>query len=330
MRKIRILFIITIFVMSSLLFANNLNSYYHANYGPIERMVFVFDEYPRYRLHEDFLSVNLSFLECTKNLDIISKRIVDNPVISKITFVPTGAFIGVLINTFEEYRVEAFILKSDPGYKLVLDIFKHKIPITPEEALEYADFFRNVAKPDRALYYENFADSLIFTRQNQAIQIIHKAEETDTDEQKVKDIYEYEASESSTEAVQAPKEVIKKKKPTEKKIASQPITQEKSSWNWLPERVREVLADIYHDKMLMFSIIVVFGVIFIMLIMSLIRRLHKHKKPKEELPSNSFGTLEFQRVTIKRLLSNGWQIEEIAKELNITAERVEELGRGLS
>ncbi len=330
MKKIRILFFITFLVLSALLSANNLNSYYYANYGPVERMVFVFEEYPRYRLHEDFLSVNLSFLECSKNLEIVSKRIIDNPVISKITFVPTDAFIGVLINTFEEYRVEAFILKSDPGYKLVVDIFRHKIPLTPEESLEYADFFRNVSKPDRALYYEGLADSLIFARQNQALQILQEADEIDTTEQQVEKVTGYNSGDSLTGLSQTPKEAIKKEKPAEKKIAAQPTKLEKSSWDWMPDRVREVLTDIYHDKMLMFSIIVVFGVIFIMLIMSLIRRLHKHKKPKEERPSNSFGTLEFQRVTIKRLLANGWQVEEIAKELNITAEKVEELGRGLS
>jgi len=98
----------------------------------------------------------------------------------------------------------------------------------------------------------------------------------------------------------------------------------------LPASVYEVLEDIYLDKTLMSCIVVVFAVIIIMLIMSFIRRFNKADKVKEKRPSSSFGTLEFQRVTIRRLLANGWLTEEIAKELNMTAEQVEELGRGVS
>ena len=326
MRKIRLLLIVGFCMINSLLLANTLKDYYHSNYGPVERVVFVFDEHPRYRLREDILSVNLSFLECGKVETIRSTRVLDNPVITNFTFVPTDAFVGVLINTHEEYRLDTFLLKSGDDYKLVLDIFQHKEPLTPEEAREYAEFYRNVNKDNQALYFENVADSMIIENQRADIRRL-EAEKKAAEE--AKEIKEEPKKEPSYPVVSKPKETIKEESVETKQV---PDRDEKDNFLKanLPASVYEVLEDIYLDKMLMFSIIVVFGVIFIMLMMSLIRRFHKPAKVKKERPSNSFGTLEFQRVTIRRLLSNGWQTEEIAKELNITTDEVEELGRGIS
>ncbi|MCF7912940.1 MAG: hypothetical protein K9M99_10455 [Candidatus Cloacimonetes bacterium] len=326
MRNIRLIFIVVFCMMSSLLMSNTLKEYYHSNYGPVERVVFVFSEYPRYRLREDILSVNLSFLECDKVDGIRTKRVLDNPVISKFTFVPTDAFIGVLINTYDEYRLDAFLMKSGDDYKLVLDIFRHKVPVTPEEALEYADFYRKVNNDNKALYFENVADSLIISRQNESLRQQREAakaveEEVITEKPEPKPSYPAE----SKPAVSIPRE-----KPAESKVTPDAENRDNFLQKNLPDSVYEVLEDIYLDKMLMFSILVVFAVIIIMLIMSFIRRFHKVEKVKEERPSSSFGTLEFQRVTIRRLLANGWQTKEIAKELNMTTEQVEELGRGVS
>ncbi|MDP8221198.1 MAG: hypothetical protein P9X26_07620 [Candidatus Stygibacter frigidus] len=317
--------------MNSILLANTLKDYYHSNYGPVERVVFVFDEQPRYRLREDISSDILSCLVCGKVDAIRSIRVVDNPVITNFTFVPTDAFVGVLINTHNEYRLDTFLLKSGDDYKLVLDIFQHKEPLTPEEAREYAEFYRNVNKYGQALYFENVADSMVIENQRAEIKKLETAKQAAKQaEEEAKKLKEEAEKIPSYPVVSKPAETIE-----EQPVVSQPAPERISdSDNFLkanlPLSVYEVLEDIYLDKMLMFSIIVVFGVIFIMLIMSLIRKLHKTTKVKQEKPSDSFGTLEFQRVTIRRLLSNGWQIEEIAKELNITTDEVEELGRGIS
>jgi hypothetical protein len=326
MRKVRLIFIVVFCIMSSLLMSNTLKEYYHSNYGPVERVVFVFNEYPRYRLREDILSVNLSFLECDKAETIRTKRIYDNPVISKFTFVPTDAFIGVLINTYEEYRLDAFLMKSGDDYKLVIDVFKHKMPVTPEEALEYADFYRNVNNDNQAAYFENVADSLITARQKAALK---KLQDEAKIVEKVVEIPKQKPK-PSYPTVSKPAESEKVNKQEAEHVASEEIVKDNFLKKNLPASVYEVLEDIYLDKMLMFSIVVVFAVIIIMLAMSFIRRFHKASKVKEERPSSSFGTLEFQRVTIRRLLANGWLTEEIAKELNMTAEQVEELGRGVS
>jgi len=326
MRKIRLLLIVGFCIINSLLLANTLKDYYHSNYGPVERVVFVFDEIPRYRLREDILSVNLSFLECGKVETIRSIRVLDNPVITNFTFVLTDAFVGVLINTHEEYRLDTFLMKSGVEYKLVLDIFQHKEPLTPEEAKEYAEFYRNVNKNEQALYFENVADSMIFENQRADIRGLEVEKKATEEVKKIKE----EPKKEPSYLVDSKPDETNKEEPVETKQV--PDRDEKDNFLKanLPDSVYEILKDIYHDKMLMFSIIVVFGVIFIMLMMSLIRRFHKSAKVKEERPSNSFGTLEFQRVTIRRLLSNGWQTEEIAKELNITTDEVEELGRGIS
>jgi len=326
MRKIRLIFIVVFCILSSLLMSNTLKEYYHSNYGPVERVVFVFNEYPRYRLREDILSVNLSFLECSKAEGIRTKRVYDNPVISQFTFVPTDAFIGVLINTYEEYRLDAFLMKSGNDYKLVIDVFKHKMPVTSEEALEYADFYRSVNNNNQAAYFENVADSLITARQNAAL---NKFQE---DEKVVEEVVKSPEPKPkpSYSTVTKPVEPVKVDKPKEKHATAEEIEKDNFFKKNLPASVYEVLEDIYLDKMLMFSIVVVFAVIIIMLLMSFIRRFRKADKVKEERPSSSFGTLEFQRVTIRRLLANGWLTQEIAKELNMTAEQVEELGRGVS
>lgn len=326
MRKIRLLLIVGFCIINSLLLANTLKDYYHSNYGPVERVVFVFEEHPRYRLREDILSVNLSFLECKKVEAIRSTRVLDNPVITNFTFVPTDAFVGVLINTHEEYRLDTFLMKSGADYKLVLDIFQHKEPLTPEEAREYAGFYRNVNKYDQALYFENVADSMIIESQRAEIRKLEADQKAAEEAKKIK---EEPKKEPSYPVVSKPKETINEPVETKQVPDTKPEKDNFIKAN-LPASVYEILEDIYIDKMLMFSIVVVFGVIFIMLMMSLIRRFHKPAKVKEERPSNSFGTLEFQRVTIRRLLSNGWQTEEIAKELNITTDEVEELGRGIS
>jgi len=318
-------------IMNSLLLANTLKDYYHSNYGPVERVVFVFNEHPRYRLREDILSVNLSFLECGKVETIRSIRVLDNPVITNFTFVPTDAFVGVLINTHDEYRLDTFLLKSGDDYKMVLDIFQHKEPLTPEEAREYAVFYRNVNKYDQALYFENVADSMIIENQRSAIKKLEAEKQAEKKaEEEAKKVKEESLKEPSYPVVSKPKEIIEEQPVVRKPIPERRVEKDNFFKANLPPSVYEVLEDIYLDKMLMFSIIVVFGVIFIMLLMSLIRRLHKTTKVQQERPSDSFGTLEFQRVTIRRLLSNGWQTEEIAKELNITTDEVEELGRGIS
>ena len=327
MRKIRLLLIVGFCMINSLLLANTLKDYYHSNYGPVERVVFVFNEHPRYRLREDILSVNLSFLECGKVETIRSTRVLDNPVITNFTFVPTDAFVGVLINTHDEYRLDTFLMKSGKDYKLVLDIFQHKEPLTPEEAREYADFYRDVNKYEHALYFENVADSMIIENQRAEIKKMEAEKKAEEEAKKVK---EEPVKEPSYPVVSKPKEIIEEQPVVTKPVPERRVEKDNFFKANLPPSVYEVLEDIYLDKMLMFSIIVVFGVIFIMLLMSLIRRLHKTTKVQQERPSDSFGTLEFQRVTIRRLLSNGWQTEEIAKELNITTDEVEELGRGIS
>jgi len=330
MRKFRFLFILSFILLTPSLAASNLKDYYHANYGLVERIVFVFDEYPRYRLREDALSINLSLLDCKKEPTVKSKRVIDNPVISKITFVPTDAFTGVLINTFEEYKVEDFVFKSNNDYKLVLDIFKYKNPRSPEEALEYADFYRNVNKPQKAAFYDNFADSLIIASQNPT----HSEEESLPEVTKhftPDPSYTPQENETLTAKLETPphSSTTTPKMITPSQDTAREPKKAETKLEWMPERFKEVIIDIYHDKMLMISIIIVFGVIFGMLIMSVLRKLHKPKKTEERI-SCSFGSIEFQRVTIKRLLANGWQVQEIAKELNISTQEVEELGRGLS
>lgn len=328
MKIIRIIALFILITLVSGLSGNVLKEYYHANHGAVERVVFVFSEYPRYRIREDVLSVNLSFLDTSKLDSVKSKRVLENPVISKITFVPTDAFVGVLINTFQDYGLDHFVIKSQESYKLVLDIFQHKEPLSSLEAQQYADFYEKTGDQSKAQEFMLLSERLKLAELNKPpVPVKEVVPETKPDESDI--------SIQQTTPKPVEEQPVKPEKKTPPTPPKTPIAQEKTTQtedtqtrnSILPDRVSEVLEDIYHDRMLMFSIIVVFGVIIIMLIMSLIRKFHKKKKPQEEKSIDSFGTVEFQRVTIKRLLANGWQVEEIARELNLTKEEVENMGR---
>jgi flagellar biosynthesis/type III secretory pathway M-ring protein FliF/YscJ len=122
----------------------------------------------------------------------------------------------------------------------------------------------------------------------------------------------------------APPVIVEKEVEPVKQVIVEDITPYKT----FSQRVPDILKDIYEDKMLMFSIFFVGLVVFVMILMSVIRRFKRSRPSEHVKPTDKFGTEEFQRVTIKRLLANGWQVEEIARELNISVEEVEEFGRG--
>jgi len=330
MKRIRIFIILAICLFNSLLSATILKDFYHDNHGPVERVVFVFSENPRYRIREDAISVNITFFETTLAPNLKTEDIHDNPIISRIALVPTDHFLGTLINTYQEYRIDSFVLQSGDDYKFVVDVFKKKIPRSSTIASEYAAFYRKMGNTKKAVYYEMMADSLA-----NAGKIIEPPPEPEPVIDKpvihIQESLEEEEQEPLKKEPVSDTEIIEKI--VKQKTSHEPAPKKKPKKSYqksFKDRIPEIIKDIYHDKMLMFSIIVVVGVILIMLIMSLIRKLHKPAKKEKEETSDSYGSQEFQRVTIKRLLANGWQIEEIAKELNITPDQVEELGRDRS
>ena len=313
------LFLLILLSFSVSVFANILQKFYHADHGPVERLVFVFSEYPRYRLREDPLDVNLSFLDCRRNPEIRTEVFEKQPVITRITFVETDAFIGVLINTYDGYGIEHFILQTDEGYKLVMDVFRYKDVPTASMARDYATFYEKVGLSHKSFYYLQVADSLQIARETG---IQHELLQLEKEPVKMNE----EAAETVViQKVEVVQPVVAENEPEPVETAE--IVDE-SPYKKLNQRLPDILKDIYEDKMLMISIIFVALVVIVMILMSVIRKFHRSRPSDHVKPTDKFGTDEFQRVTIKRLLSNGWQVEEIARELNITVEEVEEFGRG--
>ncbi|MCF7919551.1 MAG: hypothetical protein K9N06_06535 [Candidatus Cloacimonetes bacterium] len=309
------LIILVFLAFSASMCANMLLNFYHANHGPVERLVFVFNEYPRYRLRDDILDVNLSFLDCRRNPSIQTEVFEKKDVVSRITFVETDAFIGVLISSYDGYGLDHFILNTEDGYKLVMDVFRYREPPTATMARDYADFYDKVGLAEKSAHFNRMADSLQAEWEASILLELEMPEST-----MVQD-----TEEIITDTSVAPVKLTEPENQTPEK----PVERTGDSpYKKLNQKLPDILRDIYEDKMLMFSIIVVVAVILIMLLMSVIRRFHKSRPAEQMKPSDNFGTEEFQRVTIKRLLSNGWQVEEIARELNISVKEVEEFGRG--
>lgn len=327
-KRLFLIFFLTIYMVLS---ANVLLRFYHSNHGSVERLVFEFSDYPRYRIREDIFDVNLSFLDCGINPDVMTQDFEEQNVITRATFVKTDTFIGVLLNTFEGYGIEHFIIDSENGFKLVVDVFRYKDPPTVSMALNYAEFYQKVGYNDKALKYRNLAEKLrnkISNMQN----IQQKAEVEKTSE--TPQVIEKEAV-VKPDPVPEPIQYKEPEKVIEEVIEPEPVAEETieekpetSAYSEVNQKIPDILKDIYQDKLLMFSIVIVVVVVLLMLVMSIARAIRKKKISGEPQTSESFGSREFQVVTIKRLLSNGWQVGEISRELNLSPEEIEELGRG--
>lgn len=322
------LILIFILIFSMMLSANMLENFYHSNHGSVERLVFEFRDYPRYRIREDIFDVNLSFLDCGLNENVQTTEFKKQEVLSRVTFVKTDTFIGVLLASYEGYKLEHFVMESENGYKLVMDIFRYKKPPNASIAMNYAEFYEKVGFLTKAETYriiaKNFQTQKSEPITKQPAKPVTKPIIQETapvpEPPKPVDTAEKKQEEIIPEKVEPEPEIIQKKDTAK--------TTESSRYSKIKQRIPDVLYDIYKDKMLMFSIVIVVFVVLLMLVMSIVRALKKKRSASIVKLSDSFGTKEFQKVTIKRLLSNGWQVEEIAKELNLSPEEVEELGRG--
>jgi hypothetical protein len=196
------------------------------------------------------------------------------------------------------YNLESFEVKGK-NYKLILDIFKILEPKTIDEHLIYANFYKSVGLLNKANKHLKIADSL-------------KAPEDVFIEQiKVEEIEEKE--EESFEITQElPQELIDEE------------IKQKTPFSEIMSYIQKLVKRINLKNSLPFLIIILVIIVVIMIILNIKRPKTKQKRSLYH-STEGFGSHEFKKRMISKLLRQGWQDEEIAKEMKLTEEQVKKI-----
>lgn len=285
-------FILLCLIFVSLLNANFLINVYHKDYGIIDRTVLVFDSRPDYEIlkHESDLQINLP--GCRKDASIRKYNISNSKVVTGFDYQVTADEVVVLINiNTSEMLVsgESYIVEGmelqADVFKLVLDIFINANPQTLSELTSYVDFYKKIGKEELAEEY------------NDKVVELHK---------KLKD--EQEQNKTTQEQVLAQNETGKVK-----------------------EKVRSDFQK--PTSKLNFKLIgIILGAIILLIIaIFLIIKLSQKKTSVFEedsdsfRPTDGFADMKYLEELAKDLAAKDWNIDEIAKELELPLETVQRI-----
>ena len=297
-----ILFIVVIFPLH----CTKLINLYHQNYKEIDRTVLVFDKKPHYSIIKNPSDIQIFVSNCLIKDNIKNIRLRNNNVLKsfKIQRKKNQTTIIIRLNKSNQtakdrtYNLESFEVKGK-NYKLILDIFNILEPKTIDEHLIYANFYKSVGFLNKANKHLKIADSL-------------KAPEDIFIEQiKVEEIEEKE--EESFEITQEPPQEL-----TDEEI------KQKTPLSEIISYIQKLVKNINLKNSLPFIIIILVIIVVIMIILNIKRPKTKQKRSLYH-STEGFGSYEFKKRMITKLSGQGWQDEEIAKEMKLTKEQVKKI-----
>lgn len=285
-------FIIFCLVITSFLHANFLIDVYHKDYGVIDRTVLVFDTKPDYEIlkHESDLQINLP--GCRKDAAIQKFDIPNNKVITGFDYQVTEDKVVTLIkiNT-TQLLVSGEIYKVEgmelqgDVFKLVLDIFITTNPNTLSDLTSYASFYEKTGNEKLAKEY------------NEKVLELHgklKSQQEDADSKTLQ-----VAANDETERV------------TEKV---------KSDFKKLTSKLNFQLIGI------IFIIIILLFVVTFLIIKLSRKKTSAFKVDDDSLrPTDGFADSKYLEEIAKDLSKQDWDVEEIAKELEVPIETVQRI-----
>jgi hypothetical protein len=294
-----ILFIVVIFPLHCIKLIN----LYHQNYKEIDRTVLVFDKKPHYSIIKNPSDIQILVSNCLIKDNIKNIRLRNNNVLKslKIQRKKNQTTIIIRLNISNQtakdrtYNLESFEVKGK-NYKLILDIFNILEPKTIDEHLSYANFYKSVGFLNKANKHLKIAESL-------------KAPQDIFIEQiKVEEI-EDEASEIT-------------QKPSQELIDEE--IKQKTPFSEIMSYIQKLVKRINLKNSLPFLIIILVIIVVIMIILNIKRPKTKQKRSLHHT-TEGFGSYEFKKKMISKLSEQGWQDEEIAKEMKLTEEQVKNI-----
>ncbi len=294
-----ILFIVVIFPLHCIKLIN----LYHQNYKEIDRTVLVFDKKPHYSIIKNPSDIQILVSNCLIKDNIKNIRLRNNNVLKslKIQRKKNQTTIIIRLNISNQtakdrtYNLESFEVKGK-NYKLILDIFNILEPKTIDEHLSYANFYKSVGFLNKANKHLKIAESL-------------KAPQDVFIEQiKVEEI-EDEASEIT-------------QKPSQELIDEE--IKQKTPFSEIMSYIQKLVKRINLKNSLPFLIIILVIIVVIMIILNIKRPKTKQKRSLHHT-TEGFGSYEFKKKMISKLSEQGWQDEEIAKEMKLTEEQVKNI-----
>jgi len=184
-----LLLIFNLFILNAL----QMNEFYHKNYGIADRTVFVFDSNPSYTIEKSDDVIKIIVKGSSLSNEIKDLPVKDNSVLSCYAFSRSNNDLVISIHLNRQptdnrdYGVEDFVLK-DKTFKLVIDIFKYRNPLTRAEIISFIEFYKLVQLKEKASYYEKLlADFKDPEVKDEEIPIEDKISETDKPEEKEDD-----------------------------------------------------------------------------------------------------------------------------------------------
>ncbi|MCK4696075.1 MAG: hypothetical protein KAT74_09940, partial [Candidatus Cloacimonetes bacterium] len=276
---------------------------YHQNYKEIDRTVLVFDKKPHYSIIKNPSDIQILVSNCLIKDNIKNIRLRNNNVLKslKIQRKKNQTTIIIRLNKSNQtakdrtYNLESFEVKGK-NYKLILDIFNILEPKTIDEHLSYANFYKSVGFLNKANKHLKIAESL-------------KAPQDVFIEQiKVEEI-EDEASEIT-------------QKPSQELIDEE--IKQKTPFSEIMSYIQKLVKRINLKNSLPFLIIILVIIVVIMIILNIKRPKTKQKRSLHHT-TEGFGSYEFKKKMISKLSEQGWQDEEIAKEMKLTEEQVKNI-----
>lgn len=283
------LFFSSLFIFITFLNATVLIDYYHKDYLIADRSVFVFDEKPQYTLSKENSKILLKMINTQKDIDIENQKFSDGKVISDIDYLVSGTQLSATINlfksNFDNPQIEKFGYYENKNiYKVVVDIIGQSNPTTASQAKDLANFYKFTGR-------EKKAKSILvnFEKKSKAVQV--------SKNQKVETLPKIEKKEIAP---------LLKSEPESTEIT-----------------FKDKITKIISRYNLSFYLIVFAGFLLFLFGIRILRNILKKEKIIDD-PSfysvNEFGSLRFRKTVAQKFQDLNWDIESIARELQITVQ----------
>ncbi|MDY6915107.1 MAG: hypothetical protein SVM86_02155 [Candidatus Cloacimonadota bacterium] len=354
MKKITLLLLILLY---SFVAATTLQKIYHRNYGEIERIVMNFSSKPDYSLKQKSNQLQVILRNTSINENVTNKRIENNLVLRAFEFQKKGDDLFLNIFTHKEFTTQKILCyKVNKIYKLVVDIFNTEDPKTRTELLSYSRYYEIIDKqPKLAEKYRKRALEIESVKIDYETDSLEKeAEKNDNidSEKQMKttvttaettevEVYEDTAFETKIAADTATVDTflaednlsLEKAATKAESIIAQKLSEEKQKMLSSKQETEAVpgKSSFLFAKIIsvVISLLLVFFIIKIILKIideNLVKK-QKIKEPHKIKEVNyrskrGFGTEEFKREVISKLRKKGWEISQIAKELELTEQEV--------
>lgn len=165
MKKKAAVFIFLMLIVS--VHSNIFIDMYHKDYGIIDRSILVFSQKPSYKIIENENDIQLNIVDCRKDINIQNTRFPNSAVIESFDYYSTEDKVMVIISINREFQKvigEKYNLEvsevNDDVFRVILDIYATKKPITYEHYTSFAYFYDSTGKPELAKPYREMAEKL--------------------------------------------------------------------------------------------------------------------------------------------------------------------------